>query len=308
MGVFGASDEAVVKEYFNNKVVWVTGASAGLGEALALELCSCASLSGLVISARRETELQRVRKRCLELKPNFEIHVVPLDLAKLDTIPGVVEEAKKLAGRIDILYNNGGIGCRGLTSDLSLETDQMVMNVNYLSGVTLVKALLPGWIERGFGHVIPVSSVQGYFSIPGRTAYAASKHACHGFYDCLRAEVAHQGISVTLVAPGYIKTSFASNAAEGVGGKYPEGHASDAIPADTLAKQMITATARRTEEMMPASTKIKLARYARCMCPGALFWYMRKRAAKERKKLEEEQPLTGTTKVGKEQSASKKDE
>jgi len=288
----GSSDATVVQEYFKNKVVWVTGASAGLGEALALELCSTAPLQGLIISARRETELQRVRKLCLDLQPNFDIKVVVQDLANLDAVPGAVKEAKELCGRVDILFNNGGIGCRGLAAELPLETDQMVMNVNYFSGVALVKALLPEWINRGFGHVVPVTSVQGYFSIPGRSAYSASKHACHGFYDCLRAEVAHQGISVTLVAPGYIATSFSANAAEGIGGKYPEGHASGAIAADTLAQQMVVATARQTEEVVPAATNAKLARCARCLCSGFLFWYMRRRAVKERKKMDED-PVQG---------------
>jgi dehydrogenase/reductase SDR family protein 7B len=299
MSLFGKSDDDVVKDYFKNKVVWITGASAGLGEALALELCRCAHLQGLVISARREPELQRVRKLCMDLSPNFEVSVVPLDLAKLDAVSAAVEEAKKPSGRVDILFNNGGMGCRGLASEISLETDQMLMNVNYFSGVALVKALLPEWMDRGFGHVIQVSSVQGFFSIPGRTAYAASKHASHGFYDCLRAEVAHHGISVTMVAPGYIATSFAANAAEGGGGKYPEGHASGAIPADVLAKQMITATARLKEEIVPAAFNARMARFARCACPGGLFWYMRRRAAKERKKREEPLEDGEYTKLGK---------
>jgi len=158
----------------------------------------------------------------------------------------------------------------------------MMMNVNYFSGVALVKALLPDWLASSSGHVVQIASVQGYFGLPGRTAYSATKHAAMGFYDSLRAEVADNGISVTMVAPGYIATQHSENAAHGSGGKYPEGHTSKGVPPEVMAPQILAATARGRSEFVPAALDAKIARILRQLWPSGLFYVMRRRARKER--------------------------
>ena len=114
-------------------------------------------------------------------------------------------------------------------SRTSIDVDQRVMNINFFGGVALVKALLPDWLDRQTGHVVQVSSVQGFFGLPGRTAYAAAKHAAVGFYDSLRAEVAENGVSVTTVCPGYIATAIVRMPCEARASKYPEGHTSKGV-------------------------------------------------------------------------------
>jgi len=213
-GVFG---QASVPEYFDGKVVWITGASGGFGEALALSLAKDAKLKGLILSARRQDALERVKESCLKMARELQVEVLPLDLAKIDSLPQAAAEAKNFFGEVGILINNGGIGFRGLGEETEIEIDQMVMNVDYFSGVVLTKSLLPDWLEKGQGHVVQVSSVQGFFGLPGRTAYAAAKHAALGFYDSLRAEVADRGVYVTTVCPGYIATGHSQNAAKGAG-------------------------------------------------------------------------------------------
>lgn len=283
----GRGDAEDIREYFDGKVVWVTGASGGFGEALCVALAGGARLRGLILSARRETELERVRGRCLELCPDLGAAVLSLDLSDVGSLAAKAEKAQGLFGAVDVLVNNGGVGFRGLGVETSVEVDRLVMDIDFFSGVALTKALLPAWVAAGRGHVVQVSSVQAFFGLPGRTAYAAAKHAARGFYDALRAEVADKGISVTNVCPGYIATNHSKNAAQGEGVRYPEGHTSKATLPEVLAPKVLAAVARGVPEVVPASVDARFARYLRILCPRLLFWIMRKRARKEeRQRLE----------------------
>lgn len=291
MGLRGKSDARAVSEYFEGKVVWITGASGGLGEALCIALCRLSRPRGLVLSARTLPELERVRRHCLELQPDLQAEVVPVDLADIDTLHSVADKAlQSFGGFIDVLVNNGGRGFRDVAAQTPLEVDRVMMNVNYFSGVALVKSLLPSWIQANSGHIVQISSVQGFFGLPGRTAYSATKHAAVGFYDSLRAEVAESGICVTMVAPGYIATKHSENAAHGGGTRYPEGHTSKGVPPESMAPQILAAVARRQPEFVPAALDARLARLLRCACPPLLFRIMRRRAAKERLHLAAAQP------------------
>lgn len=287
MGICGRRcrrDGEVIQPYFADKVVWITGASSGLGEALCLALCKLAKPRAIVLSARREAELERVRFRCLELRPGMQVAVLPVDLAAgSEHVQEVAEKAVSLFGGIDVLVNNAGVGFRGLGCETSLPTDRLVMEIDYFSGVTLVKALLPRWLNVQRGHVVQISSVQGFFGLPGRTAYAAAKHAAIGFYDSLRAEVSDSGITVTTVAPGYIRTSHSQNAVKDAACKYPEGHTSKGVPPEVLAPQILAAVARQCPEFVAgAGLDARLAIILRVLSPHLLFKLMRRRAEKER--------------------------
>ncbi|MEP2772476.1 MAG: SDR family oxidoreductase [Fulvivirga sp.] len=192
---------------FKKKVVWITGASSGIGEALAYELSHKGAK--LIISARREAELLRVKESCTN--PN-EVAVLPIDLAFTDTLKLAVESAILIYGHIDILVNNGGISQRSLASETSLEVDKKLMDVNYFGSIGLTKALIPHFLERKSGQFVTVTSLVGKFGTPYRSGYAASKHALHGFFDALRAELWSNGIIVTMICPGFIKTNVSINA------------------------------------------------------------------------------------------------
>lgn len=205
-----------MSNFFKNKRVWVTGASSGIGEALAHAFAEQGS--HLILSARNEQELNRVAAECTKAGAASVI-VQPLDLAQHDTIPGIVDKVLKQVGKVDILLNNGGISQRSLAKDTALEVDKKLMNINFFGTVALTKALLPNMLTHQLGHIVTITSLTGKFGSPLRSSYAASKHALHGFFDSLRAELGNTPLLVTLICPGFVRTSVSINALTADGSK-----------------------------------------------------------------------------------------
>jgi dehydrogenase/reductase SDR family member 7B len=199
-------------EHFKDKVVWITGASSGIGEALAYQFS--AEGARLILSSRRVEELERVKKACVDAG---SVRVLPLDLEDMDSLVAKTVAAIALFGHIDIVVHNGGISQRSLVKDTSMEVQRRVMELDYFSYVALTNYLLPHFLARKAGHIVVVSSVMGKLGTPMRSSYAAAKHALHGFFDCLRAEVAASNIKVTILTPGYIRTNISLNAVTGDG-------------------------------------------------------------------------------------------
>src|SRR5210317_217483 len=168
---------------FNNKVIWITGASSGIGKGLALELSkrNCK----LILSSRRKNVLEEVKVSC---KNQENVIVHPFDLKDIDFIPKVCEQAIAAFGTVDILINNGGISQRSLIINTSIEVDRTLMEVDYLGTIALSKALLPHFIKKQSGHYVVVTSIMGKFGSPYRSGYCGAKHALHGFFDVLRME------------------------------------------------------------------------------------------------------------------------
>ncbi len=200
---------------FSGQVVWITGASSGIGEATARAFA--AEGARLVLSSRRPDELERVRRSCA--RPDDHA-VVPLDLARSGTFPAAVEAVLLRFGQIDLLINNGGVSQRALAAATTAGVERALMEVDYFGPVALTKAVLPAMLARRSGHLVVVSSVMGYVGTPGRSTYAAAKHALHGYFDSLRAEVWRDGIKVTLVCPGYVRTAISANALGPRGGQH----------------------------------------------------------------------------------------
>jgi dehydrogenase/reductase SDR family member 7B len=199
---------------FTDKVIWITGASSGIGEALAYGFSAAGAR--VILSSRRERELERVRQACAN---DGMVKVLPLDLEDMASLASKTAAAIALFGRVDIIVHNGGISQRSLVVDTSMEVQRRVMELDYFSYVALTNHLLPHFLDRKAGHIVVVSSVMGKLGTPMRSAYAAAKHALHGFFDCLRAEVSGSNIQVTVLTPGYIRTNISLNAVTGDGGK-----------------------------------------------------------------------------------------
>jgi dehydrogenase/reductase SDR family protein 7B len=141
--------------------------------------------------------------------------VIKCDLSDKDSVAKLGREAAPLD--VDVLVNNGGISSRSSFLQTRLEVDELLMQVNFLSGASLAKALVPAMVERGSGAILWISSVQGLLGIPNRTSYAASKFAVQGYCEALRGELASSGITVHVASPGYIRTNLSKSAITGDG-------------------------------------------------------------------------------------------
>ncbi|MDG1477495.1 MAG: SDR family NAD(P)-dependent oxidoreductase [Vicingaceae bacterium] len=197
----------------SNKVIWITGASSGIGEAivyaLAKENCK------LVISARRIEELNRVKANTKLSDEN--ILVLPIDLEEHQNAKDWTQKVVAKFNRIDILINNGGISQEGYALKTTAEVEQKIMNINYFGNVALSKAVAPIMQQQKSGKIAIITSIAGKFGQAGLSSYSASKHALYGFYDSFRLELKADNITVLLVSPGFINTNVTLNAVTGDG-------------------------------------------------------------------------------------------
>lgn len=193
--------------FFTGKVVWITGASSGIGEALAYTFAKQGAK--LILSARRADELERVKQACN--LPDAEVMILPMDVAEHDKAPQLVQQVLQRFGQIDVLVNNAGLSHWSKIKDTKLEVIKRIMDVNFTGGAALTLAALPSMLQRKQGQIVVVSSILGKIITPKQGAYNASKHAIHGFYDTLRAESGSDGIKVLLVCPGFVRTNVAKN-------------------------------------------------------------------------------------------------
>lgn len=232
--------------YFSNKTVWITGASSGIGEALTYELVKQGA--NVIISSRRAEELKRVQHQACQNGSSGQagasnVYVLPLDLEAAGSFPAKVQEAIGAFTQIDIMIHNGGISQRSKVKYTLPAVQRKVMEVDYFSYIELTRLLLPHMQQRKTGHIIVISSVMGKIGTPMRSAYAAAKHALHGFFDCLRAEIWRDNIKVTLIMPGYIRTQVSLNAVTASGEKLNElgKNIGNGYPAGKTARQILKA-------------------------------------------------------------------
>lgn len=232
---------------FQNKVAWITGASSGIGKAIAYALHE--EGAKLILSSRRKEVLDKVKDNCSG--DTSDIHILPLDLADSDSLPQKTQQALGIYGHIDYLFNNGGVSQRALAVNTSMEVTRRMMEINFFGAVTLTRGVLPTMIERQSGHIIVTSSVMGKFGTHLRSSYAASKHALHGYFDCLRHEVFEDNINVSLVCPGFIKTDITKNALEGDGSKHNQmgKGQSEGMSADEFAQKLLPKLTKQQEEI-----------------------------------------------------------
>jgi len=256
----------------SKSVIWITGASSGIGEAAAKKF----SKEGyqVIISARNIQELDRVKSEC-----SFpaDVKVLPLDLVEIDTFEEKVKEALSFFGKVDIVLHNGGISQRSLIKETGLEVDRKLMEVNFFGTVALTKAILPHFISQKTGQFAIVSSLVGKFGSPFRSSYAASKHALHGFFDTLRAEHFQENIAVTMICPGFIRTNVSINAITADGstlGKMDEAQEKGMSPKDCAA-EIFSAITRKKEEVNIGG-KETLAVYVKRFFPGVFSKIIKK--------------------------------
>ncbi len=196
-----------MENIFKNKVVIITGASSGIGEATAREFA--ANGSKVVLAARSEEKLSAIVS---DIKAsNGEACFLKTDVTNEDDCRKLVEKAVSEYGTVDILVNNAGLSMRALFDDVDLKVLKRLMDVNFWGTVYCTKYALP-YIVANKGSVIGVSSVAGFHGLPGRTGYSASKFAMHGFLETIRIENLRKGLHVMIIAPGFTATEIRKHA------------------------------------------------------------------------------------------------
>lgn len=253
---------------YKNKVVWITGASSGIGEAFAKAFFT--EGAKLILSSRKEEELERVKT--LLVANDDQCYILPLDLSDPTSLPKKATEALTVFGRIDVLVNNGGISQRSLFAESDMTTIRRLMEVNFFGSAELTRVVLPSMMERKSGHVIVTSSVAGKFGTKFRSGYAASKHALQGLFDCIRQEMYEYNVAVTMVCPGPIKTNITQNSLTADGsdfGKMGDLHKT-AMDADEMVSRIWGKIKKQKEEIYISSPKERLALLVKRISPRLL--------------------------------------
>lgn len=241
----------------DGKRIWITGASSGIGEALA-KVCR-AEGAELILSARRMSELERVARQLEAAHSGPAIRLQLMDIAQTSELPEIVKSVTEKYGPIDILINNAGISQRSYAAETTLEVDRRIMEVNFFGTISLTKSVLPGMIARKSGLIVVISSISGKFGFYLRSAYAASKHALHGFFESLRMELYRDQVRVMMVCPGKIKTNISLNALKADGTPHQsmdEGQASGKS-ADELAERILRGILKNEEEVFFGGPEMK---------------------------------------------------
>jgi short-subunit dehydrogenase len=244
--------------------VWITGASSGIGQALAAELA--AQGATLLLTARRVDRLEAFKAAAPE---PTRVHLLPADLLDAGAIEPLARDAEKVAGRIDVLINNAGISQRATALDTRIQDVRRLMEVNFFAPVALTNAVLPGMVERRSGWIVVLSSVAGYVGTPLRSSYAASKHAVRGYFDSLRAELHATGVGVTIACPGYIQTEITERAIAAGGAEHGvrDRVIESGLPADVCARTILSAVDRGKSEVHVGGREV-VAIYLKRLLPG----------------------------------------
>jgi dehydrogenase/reductase SDR family protein 7B len=255
---------------FQGSCWWVTGASSGIGTALAQALSKAGA--SLILSGRNVAALNDVAARC-----EGKSLVLPFEATDFAAIPAVVDKAWTWAGqhggRISGLVNNAGISQRSLAVETVFDVYQKIVAVDLLAPIALTQALLPRMIKAGGGNIVAISSVAGLVGAPLRTAYSAAKHGLVGYHDSLRAETSHQGLQVLVVAPGSVRTNVSKNALGAAGETRGVSDAAidNGLPPEDLAAQILDALRNGKRELVAAEGMEAEIVKLRRSNPDALF-------------------------------------
>ena len=239
---------------FDNQVVWITGASRGIGAELAKAFA--AQGARLIVSAPESERvgLGNTVAMCQRLNPQLQCRIAPFDLTASEEVAQAYAQIKSDGWQVDVLVHNAGITHRSMALETRLDVDRKIMAVNYFGPLQLTKLVAPDMISRGRGSVVAVASVLGLIATPHRSAYIAAKHALHGFFEALRTETLDQGLHVMLAYPGFVNTDIsvhALTAQGGVHGKQDPGQ-SNAMPPERVAQAIVNGLIQRRPRLLIA--------------------------------------------------------
>ena len=251
---------------FNDKVVWITGSSSGIGEATAYEFAREGAY--LILTALEADLLEKVAARCKGLGAP-DARPLPFDLSLKDEVASLADKAWNLFGHIDVFYNNAGISQRGTTCETEMKVISKVMDINWFAPVIMTKVILPRMIERGGGQLVVTTSINGRFGFPLRCAYSSSKHALYGFFETVQAEYYNDNIRVTFVCPGRVRTRISFYALEKDGKQHARmdaGQAGGCTP-EQAARKIVRAVRRKKREVLVGRKELLMV-YIKRFFPG----------------------------------------
>lgn len=253
---------------FSGKTIWITGATSGIGRAVAIEISK--HRAHLVLSGRNQEALREVSRLC---KANGStVSQVPFDLGNEAALLEMADLAIEKFKKIDGLYHFGGISQRSLAAETPPEVDRRIMEVNFFGTVALTKKVLPSMIRNGGGHIAVTSSIVGKFGFPYRSAYSASKHALQGYFESLRAENTENNIRISIIIPGRIRTNISINALERDGSPHGEmDQGQEKGMAAARAAKIICNKLRKEQKEILVGGKEKMMVYIRRFVPPLYY-------------------------------------
>lgn len=258
---------------FTNKTIWITGASSGIGRAVALEFSK--ENTKLILSDINESGLIEVAAACE--KNGCTTVIAPMDLSNEKSVVKAAQNVLDKKIKIDCLYQFAGISQRSLVSETPLFVDRKIFEINFFGAIALAKAVLPEMIKNGGGQMAVTSSLVGKFGFPYRSSYSATKHALHGFFESLRAENKHNNIHVSIFIPGRVKTNISVNAITKDGkthGKMDEGQDTGISP-EKAAKIIYKGLKKEKKEILVGGKELLMVHIRRFL-PG-LYYFMSSR-------------------------------
>ena len=253
--------------YFHQKVVWITGASSGIGEELARQLDRAGAQ--LILSARNVEKLNELKE---SLQHKEQHLVVQVDLADTSKVGLLAQQIVSHYGRIDVLINNGGISQRATAYDTTMDVNRQIMEVNFFGNIAMTKAVLPVFRQQKSGQILVISSIAGKFGFHLRSAYSASKHALFGYYESLVMEESEYHLKVTVACPGKINTPISTNAvtAEGKAHGHMDHNQSTGMPVDVCVDQLLKALVKNKHEVLIGNKELIAVKLKRFF--PRLFW------------------------------------
>lgn len=243
---------------YKEKIVWITGASSGIGLETAYRFAEAGAK--LILTALEADILENVREECLK-KGALDVKLLPFDLSQIDNLEQLAKDALSAFGFIDVLYNNAGISQRGTTVETDIKVIKKIMDVDYFAPVILTKAVLPSMIARGGGQLAVTTSIAGLFGFPLRCAYSSAKHALYGFFETVAAENYKNNIHVTIITPGRVQTNISVNSLEKDGSKHGKMDAGQAggITPEKASHKIFNAIAKQKSEVLVGSSELIMA-------------------------------------------------
>jgi len=252
-----------------SRTIWITGASSGIGEALAIHWAAPGTL--LILSGLKKEQLEPVALKCEQ--KSAQVKIVPFDLTKEDEITDAVNQVQNLGSKIDILANVGGIGQRSLIIETPSDVSRRIMETDFWGHATLTSKILPFMVKTGGGTIAVMSSLSGLFGFPQRSMYCAAKHALHGFFETLRLEHHKDNIKVLMVCPGRVRTNFSFGALTATGGEHGQMDKGQAngVSVEYAAAKIDKAIKKNKKQILIGNKELIMA-YLKRFAPWLFYW------------------------------------